>query len=128
MSRRIASYWLTGLAWLHCVCGTVTNLGVGFAAEYGTPALSAETPAKHEVQTQQTYGEASSSTIQDVFTVLERETMLSHKVTCIGADGYSLQSPQLCLPTHDDFFPSFFRDDFACNRATSEDAIALLGY
>ena len=110
----------------------MTNLGVGvgFAAEYGTPALSVETPAKHEVHTQQTYGEASSSTIEDVFTVLERATMLSHKDTCIGADGYSLQSPQPGLPTHDDFFPSFFRDDFAIasNRATSEDAIALLGY
>jgi len=92
-------------------------------AEYGTPALSAETPAKHEVHTQQTYGEASSSTVKDVFTVLERE----HKDTCIGADGYSLQSPQQGLPIHDDFFPSFFRDGSPCNRATSEDAIALLG-
>ena len=111
MSRRIASYWPTGLAWLHCVCGTVTNLGVGFAAEYGTPALSVETPAKHEVHTQQTCVEASSPKVEDIFTVLERETMLSHKDTGTGADGYSLQSPQLCLPTHDEFFPSFLRDD-----------------
>ena len=81
MSRRIASYWLTGLAWLHCVCGTVTNLGVGvgFAAEYGTPALSVETPAKHEVHSQQTYDEASSSKVEDIFTLLERETMLSQR-------------------------------------------------
>ena len=113
MSRQTASYWLTGLAWLHCVCGTVTNLGVGvgFAAEYGTPALSVETPAKHEVHTQQTCVEASSPKVEDIFTVLEREAMLSHKDTGTGVDGYSLQSPQPGLPTHDDFFPSFLRDD-----------------
>ena len=70
---------------------------------------------KHEVHTQQTRVEASSSDVEDIFTVLERETMLAHRDSDIVVDEHLLQSPQVCLPTHDDFFPSFFRDDLACN-------------